>query len=57
MSLMLELAVTVKKGTVTPLCIDPSKSEKNNYRNLLVETASSVAIILGFVEVMQESLF
>lgn len=57
MSLMLELAVTVKKGTVTPLCIDPSKSGKNNYRNLLVETASSVAIILGFVEVMQESLF
>lgn len=28
MSLMLELAVTVKKGTVTPLCIDPSKSGK-----------------------------
>lgn len=28
MSVMLEVAVTVKKGTVTPLCIDPSKSEK-----------------------------
>lgn len=57
MSLMFEVAVTARKGTVTPLCIDPSKSEKSDYRNLLVETASSVAIILGFVEVMQESLF
>lgn len=28
MSLMFEVAVTARRETVTPLCIDPSKSEK-----------------------------
>lgn len=44
--------------TVTPFYIDPSKSgkKKKNYRNLSLEIAS-VAIILGFVEVIQKLLF
>lgn len=56
MSLIPDVAVIAREGTARLLYSDPSESEKNNYKNFSVETASA-AIILSFVEVMQKSFF